>query len=336
MSRALIPAAFVEALQDRAAARLGPPTSGLDTATWLRRLPGLIDAALERWDLRLDDGFGGGGGSPSRYGECALVVAVRRRDGTPAALKLTWPHPEARHEHLALRAWDGRGAVRLLAAYPADQALLLERLDAGRDLEDTPIEEACTRIGTLLAMLDRPALPQLDTLSAWTRRFVHESAQPDPRLPRRFIEQARSLAVDLLGDDLDSRLVHTDLHYANVLAVPESVVPESVVPESGHDVVPGPAAWRAIDPKPMAADPAFAVWPALHNRWAEAVDDDLAWHLRCRLGWVTDAAGLDEDRARAWALIRTVADARDLLAEPAAGDLLSQRIRLLKALQPDA
>lgn len=338
MSSALVPAGFAEALRGRPAEGLDPAAPGVDGATWLRRLPGLIDAALQRWDLRVDDHVGigertGRPRSPSRYGECALVVAVLRRDGTPAALKLTWPHPEARHEHLALRAWDGRGAVRLLAAYPGDGALLLERLDADRDLGDVPIETACATIGALLATLDRPALPQVDTLSAWTRRFARD-AEPDPRLPRRFVEQARSLAADLLGDDLDSRLVHTDLHYANVLAVPGTAT--SATSATSASSASSTLRWRAIDPKPMAADPAFAVWPAVHNRWAEALEHDLAWQLRCRLGWVADAAGIDEDRARAWALIRTVADARRLLAEPGASDLLSQGIRLLKALQPDA
>ncbi len=114
--------------------------------------------------------------------------------------------------------------------------------------------------------------------------------------------------------------MHTDLHYENVLAHPVSR--ESL----------------AIDPKPMAAEPAFAVWPALHNRWAEAADGsegELRWSIRCRLGWLCHAAGIDEDRSRAWALVRTVDDAIDLAA---AGDAetVSQRIRLLKALQPDA
>ena len=44
---------------------------------------------------------------------------LQARAGEAAALKLTWPHAEARHEHLALRLWDGHGAVRLLAADPA-------------------------------------------------------------------------------------------------------------------------------------------------------------------------------------------------------------------------
>lgn len=315
----LIPDAFATAMRARGPEPPDSRTPGIDGDTWLTRLPRLVQEASARWDLRLDT-------SPSRHGVCALVVPVLRADGEPAALKITWPHPESRHEHLALRAWAGDGAVRLLAAHPADDVLLLQRLDADRDLAGEPIEAACTRIGQLLRRLDRPALPQLDTLAEWTRGLVEKCADPDPRLPRRFVDQARSLAADLLADaalrPLDDRLVHTDLHFGNVLAV------------MGTD-----GSWLAIDPKPMAAEPAYAVWPALHNRWAEALDGDLAWNIRCRLGWICEAAGLDEERARAWAIVRTVADASWLLrSSPAAGagDLLSRRIRLLKALQPDA
>ena len=78
-------------------------------------------------------------------------------------------------------------------------------------------------------------------------------ASPPAGLPRRFVEQALSLAPDLVRDEgVDARLVHTDLHYANVLAGQRQP-------------------WLAIDPKPLAAEPAYAVAPALWNRWDEAV-----------------------------------------------------------------
>lgn len=317
---ALIPDAFAASLRGRPPEPPDSRTPGVDGDTWLIRLPQLFDEALRRWDLRVDHE------EQSRHGLCALVVPVRRADGEPAAVKISWPHPESRHEHLALRAWAGDGAVRLLAAHPADEAQLLERLDPDRDLSAEPIERACTVIGRLLRRLDRPALPQLDSLAVWTQAFVDASLDRGSRLPRRFVEQARSLATDLLADGtnepLDTRLVHTDLHYANVLASPD----RSDAP-----------VWVAIDPKPMAAEPAFAVWPALHNRWDEALDGDLSWNIRCRLGWICEAADIDEERARAWAIVRTAADDR-LLTTPTAGSggLLSARVRLLKALQPHA
>jgi hypothetical protein len=90
-------------------------------AAWLDALPGLVAAALDRWELTVERVFEPGG-------QISLIVYVRRADGTPAVLKLGLPSPESAQEHAALAHWDGRGAVRLLAAAPEDGALLLERL----------------------------------------------------------------------------------------------------------------------------------------------------------------------------------------------------------------
>ena len=127
----VIPAEFRTLLEGRPADdQLPHPVTG---DAWLARLPRLVDDHLARWGLTVD-------GQP-RFGENALVIPVVREEG-PAALKLTWPHDEGRSEHLALRLWDGRGAVRLLAADPGDFVLLLERLDSSRELTGVPILEA--------------------------------------------------------------------------------------------------------------------------------------------------------------------------------------------------
>ena len=280
----LVPDAFRAAVAGRAAEGDGAGGPGEDGDRWLRRLPRLVGELLEQWQLEPD--------GPSRHGVCALVVPVRQAR-TEAALKVTWPHDEARYEHLALRAWDGDGAVRLLAADPARWGLLLERLDADRDLHSRPLDEACAVAGDLLSHLDRPALPQLPRLSDWARTLVAQLPAGPEGIPRRFVEQARSLATDLAQETTtDARLVHTDLHYANVLAA-------------------GRTPWLAIDPKPMAADPGFAVAPLLWNRWDEVVaSHDARRHLRRRLSLVCEHAGLDEDRTRAWTLVREVEQAR--------------------------
>lgn len=94
-------------------------------APWLDRLASLTAAVVADWSLRVD-------GAPA-HGAAALVVPVRTEDGEPAMLKLGFPDEESEHEHLALRRWDGQGAVRLIRADPGRRALLLERL--------TPIDD---------------------------------------------------------------------------------------------------------------------------------------------------------------------------------------------------
>lgn len=58
----------------------------------------------------------------------------------------------------------------------------------------------------------------------------------------------------------------------------------------------------AIDPKPLAGDPGFELFPALVNRFdAEAV----GW----RFDLMTGVLGLDRARARAWTLGRVLQNA---------------------------
>lgn len=302
-----VPAGLVARMAGR------PAEPGVSGDAWLAELPRLVEAALGRWELTVD--------GPSLHGYCALVLPVRR-GGEPLMLKLGWPHAESRHEHLALRAWAGRGAVRLVAAHPADEALLLQRLDPTRDLYSADADTACVVIGELLARLDVPSLPQLDRLSDWTAAFLADTA--DVRavaaagLPRRFVEQARSVARDLAGDGgLDARLVHADLHDGNVL-------PD----EAGR--------WLAIDPKPLAAEPAYALAPHLWNRWPEArASGDPARHVNGRLLALAEAAGVQESRARAWTLVRLVATAswRAATGDPDGGPTpMSGLIAIMKAV----
>lgn len=299
----LVPGSFSELVSGR---QPEPHVSGDD---WLARLPGLVEEAMAEWDLTLD--------GRAMHGSCALVLPVRTPDGSAAVLKVTWPHTEAEHEHLALRHWGGHGAARLLAANPHRWTMLLERLNGDRDLGAVPIDEACRVIGSLLKELDHPALPQLSRLSDECARLVERLDTAPAAVPRRFVDQARAIIPDLVaGAAIDSRMVHTDLHYGNVLAA-------------------GRQTWLAIDPKPMSADPAFTVTPALWNRWEEALGSgDLRGHLRRRLSIICESAGLDQDRARAWSIVREVQMALDAVEDDDA-DGLTAAIAIIKAMQRD-
>lgn len=268
--------------------------------TWLGALPALVTECLLRWELDVDGG--------TRYGSNAVVLPVRRADGSPAALKISWPHEEATHEHLALRAWGGDGAVRLLAADPSRWALLLEQLDADRTLDDVGVDDSCREIGGLLHTLDRPALPQLDQLSAYLQRLAGDldraaarhPTDADVGLPRRLRERGRAIATDLASHpQIDTRLVHTDLHGRNVLRRP------------------GTGAWVAIDPKPMAGLPEFAVAPVLWNRWPEVVGSgDPRAHLNRRVDTLCERAGLDRELARDLSVAAMLRNALWALQEP--------------------
>lgn len=114
-------------------------------AAWADGLARLTAAQLRVWGLRVR--------GPALHGMVALVVPVWLPGGGRAVLKMQPVDAETAGEPVALRAWDGRGAVRLLDEDPGTGALLLEALDPGRNLERVDLDTALERVGGLLALL---------------------------------------------------------------------------------------------------------------------------------------------------------------------------------------
>lgn len=255
---------------------------GADWAAYVERLPKLVAELVDEWGLQRD--------GDAMHGYASVVVPVLA-DGASAMLKVAFPDVETEHEALALQRWGGRGAVRLLRADPHRRALLMERLHA-TDLTGVRDIEACEVVAGLYTQVHVPAPPQLrsfpDYLGRWTGALA--ALPRDAPVPRRLVEQALALHRDLAADPASTgTLLHHDLHYENVLA---------------GDREP----WLVIDPQPMSGDPHAEPAPMLWNRWEELAGDVRAG-IRRRFHALVDAASLDEDRARAWVVIRMVVNA---------------------------
>ncbi|MCV7343936.1 aminoglycoside phosphotransferase family protein [Mycolicibacterium rhodesiae] len=281
---------------------------GPQWARWVDALPRLTRDVVAQWQLR-PDGF-------ATHGYCALVLPVRTADGTAAILKLGFPDDESEHEHLALRRWGGEGAVRLLSADPHRRAILLERL--GEDLTTVDDVKACRIVADLYRHLHVPALPQLRPLTFYLDRWTADLAQL-PRgapIPHRLVQQALSQCADLTADAAaTARVLHCDLHYANVLAGRRRP-------------------WLVIDPKPVNGDPHYEVGPMLWNRFDELAGD-VRLRVRRRFYTLIDAAGFDEDRARAWVVVRAVLNAMWAIQDSGAQQpgWLTRCIAVAKAVQ---
>ncbi|MEV5434996.1 aminoglycoside phosphotransferase family protein [Streptomyces sp. NPDC052682] len=252
--------------------------NGARGRAFVQRLPGLATEFLDRWGLRPD--------GPSMSGVCALVLpVVRRADGTPAVLKLQLLDAESEGEPVALRVWDGDGAVRLLDHDEATGTMLLERLDPARMLRHLPDARAAALViaGLLAHLTSVPAPPGLRRLGDLARAMLERTPRALERVPdpgtRRLLADCAAAVREVAGTPGD-RLLHGDLHYDNVLAADR-------------------APWLAIDPKPLAGDPGFELLPALYNRF----DPD---GISPRFDAMTGVLGLDRARARAWTLGRVL------------------------------
>jgi streptomycin 6-kinase len=251
---------------------------------FLDALPDLADSLMCRWDLTPDLSFA------PRSGAHALVIGVTRA-GEALVLKLSIDPAEVAVEEPLLRLWDGAGAVRLVDSSAADGALLLERLDPSQSLADVPLPAAAGHAGSLLRRLavaapaDLPLVRTTEVAKAIAvgRPVVAEADLIEPSLS----EQVRILAVQLADDDPGPErdlIVHADLHYDNVLAGKRE-------------------AWLAIDPRARRGSPEIAVAELLWTRADEVADGAGFVDL---LAAVVRAADLDPERARAWALARSL------------------------------
>jgi len=258
---------------------------GPDWASWLDRLPVVFTEILDDWELVRE-------GDELWHGFCSLVAPVRTADGEAAVLKVGFDgDDESQHEALALQHWHGDGVVRLLRADPQRRAFLLERLHR-RDLTSVSEVEACEVVAGLYPRLHRPAFPQLRTVTSYVERWLDALAglPSEAPIPRRMVEQTLALGRDLVADPASvERVVHGDLHYENVLAADREP-------------------WLVIDPKPMSGDPHYEPAPMLWNRFDEYAGD-VRQGVRRRFHTLVDAAGLDEERARDWVVVRMIINA---------------------------
>ena len=209
------------------------------------------------------------------------------QNGLACALKISWQDADSEHEADALNAWQGDGAVELISFDRSHGALLLERLDETTDLESLSPDRALEVAGRLLRRLAIPA-------PAWARSLRTEAESLRADFPGRWEEAGRPFrralmeracrTIEDLAPGAADLLVDVDLHYRNVLAGRREP-------------------WLAIDPKVVAGDPEYAAAALL---WQPFTGIRARSDLDRKLAILTDAAGFDEQKARAWTFVRVV------------------------------
>lgn len=257
---------------------LAMPRWWTEGADWLAALPGLAAERCEAWGLTVDGDL--------LHGSNALVVPVLR-GSERLVLRLSPPGAAFAAERDALRFWAGRGTVLLVDADDSG-ALLLERLDTTGTLANEPLAAAMDQLGRAMRRLavDAPA----DAVC--TADLVAERL---PELESQWDEHGRPFNRVLLDATLDlaGTLLHTATPYA---AVDGDLHADQVL----HGIR---EPWLVVDPLLMRGDIEYDLARCLLTRVDEM--SDASEILDC-FRRIVRAAGLDEERARSWAVYRTV------------------------------
>jgi streptomycin 6-kinase len=202
-----------------------------------------------------------------------------------AVIKVAWEgDDESLHESDALELWNGDGAVRIKDRF--GRALLLERAAPGTDASQLSETDGTAVAVDLAGRVWRPAQGPFRPVVPAVRDWLARAAQQGSDL----VPLAEELLADL-GAGADW-VVHGDLHHHNILRHGDRYV--------------------VIDPKPYLADREYDVASFLWNPMGNQMDD--VELLESRIAAFV-AAGLSEDRIRAWTVIRG-AYLRPELAQP--------------------
>jgi streptomycin 6-kinase len=226
---------------------------------------------MQRWELRADgDAFETPFGSrlaPVRYGD------------TPAMLKVAGS-PDERDGAALMAWWNGQGAARVLAQ-EGDAILLVRALGGdltamvrdGRDDEASVV--LCGVAERLHALKPLPPPATTKPLDVWFRALW-----PSATRHGGLLSEAVRTARELLADPRDPRVLHGDLHHANVLDFRTE-------------------GWLAIDPKGLLGERGFDFANLFCNPWPEADDRR---RFEQRLAVVARSANLEPLRLRRWIL----------------------------------
>ena len=285
---------------------------GSDADEWLAGVPDLISAMRTEWDLfvtgvaRDVDAFG--------------MSIPATKDGTAVFLRLAYPDGWFADETAALDAWNGSGAVRLLASDPRG-AHLRTAPSPGTPLSEETNEMRAFRLATeALRSLWIPAPAGLQTLAAEARTWLTE-------LSARYESTHRPFERQLLFDAEQLFRTFIPTQAAPVLLHGDARLGAFV--RDGDGAV-------ATDPRPLVGEPAFDAASLLRDRPEQLVADPAAGErqLQARLEQLTDLLDVSASRVKGWAF--AVAIDMALVAyeagDVAGGDLMTEVGRLCQSV----
>jgi streptomycin 6-kinase len=253
---------------------------------WIERLPAILAACEQRWELRM--------GPPFAQLSYHYVAPAVCSNGTHVVVKACSPTREFEREAEALRLFDGHAMVRLLTCDASDEVLLLELLEPGtllRTVEDD--EKAISIAATVMRQMWRPVPAQhpFPSVSDWGRGFIRLRQRYNGGcgpFPPALLEEAETLFAELSTSMATPVLLHGDLHQDNILAASRQP-------------------WLAIDPKGLIGEPAYEVGALLHNPQPDLLAAPQPGRILARrVDQLAEELGFDRARVRGWGLAQAV------------------------------
>lgn len=262
---------------------------GEEGEKWLTNIPSVIKEFEKKWSVKVGPPF------PLSYN---YVAPATQLDGANVVLKIGFPGDrEFQTEVEALTIFNGDGAVKLLEADREKAVILLERVTPGVPLSEEVDDEKATRIlSSVIKKLHKPlpASHTFTTIDGWIKElsdFHNKPGSTIQPLPLDLVYKARELFTYLIKSSAPAVLVHGDLHHDNVLSSAR-------------------AGWLAIDPKGIAAEPAYEVAAMIRNPHQKLKNvNNLEEMLHRRILILSEELGFNSLRIHQWCLAQTVLSA---------------------------
>ena len=251
---------------------------------WLKRLPELLTACAQRWELTVKEPLS------ETYAVMSYnyITPATRGDGSDVIIKIASSKKGFSTECESLQFYGGKGAVKLLDSDEELDTLLLERLIPGVPLSENSDDEENTRIAARVMRRLWQKAPQKhgfrsveDEVTKLSDVRIRFDGSTGP-LPTKFVEKAEAQFTELIATSAESVVLHSDLHHWNILSAEREP-------------------WLPIDSKGLVGDPAFEVATYMHNRPPiSCKGKDLRKLIERRAAIFAEELGFTRERILAW------------------------------------
>jgi streptomycin 6-kinase len=284
---------------------------GAEVDPWFDELPAVLNALAERWQVDFD--------SFIQRGSMSVVVRCRLASGGPAVLKVSPDRARAAIEGAALDRWTTVHTPSVLAVDESVGALLIEAIEPGTPLVDSPTYPEMEIVAELLTSLHTTGVPDpsYPSLAHRIEHLFNSGTRPYERrpdlvdvVPPELYGRGRQLASRLVERVAPTALLHGDLTPNNIL-------------DGGNE-----RGLVAIDPSPCLGDD--LAFEAVDLLLWQAGDVDM---IAARAEQLAPAIGVDARRLVDWCTAFAGMVALELAEAP---DTPSERIEAAVTLAGQA